>query len=196
MTAAAAPGAPVSSVGSLMHLLRDHRSDFASAQVCTVGTGGVSFVSGDEPGRARGRPTGPQTLRRSTTAAKRGLSAAWPGDTTKDSGRQRRSVYRCVLNIYRLIRDYLHHNACTIRRYAFPPDSFWTAAPDLAARTADLEALAEAVDRQGRYRIGQTCTSGPQTSGAGVHLIRLARLRKQARRRRSRETVEATRARG
>ncbi|MFF0706193.1 tetratricopeptide repeat protein [Streptomyces tendae] len=82
-------------------------------------------------------------------------------------------------DIYHL-SDYLDHYARTIRRYAFPPDSFWTAARDHAACTADLEALAEAADQRGLYRIAADLYERAANAGGTGALTELAWRRGRA----------------
>ncbi|MFE9727942.1 tetratricopeptide repeat protein [Streptomyces sp. NPDC005794] len=82
-------------------------------------------------------------------------------------------------DIYRL-SDYLDHHARTIRCYAFPPDSFWTAARDHAASTADLEALAEAADQRGRYGIAADLYQRAADAGGTGALAELAWRRGRA----------------
>ncbi|NEA19662.1 helix-turn-helix transcriptional regulator [Streptomyces halstedii] len=76
-------------------------------------------------------------------------------------------------DVYRL-SDYLDHHARTIRCNAFPPDSFWTAARDHAASTADLEALAEAADQRGRYGIAADLYQRAADAGGTGALAELA----------------------
>ncbi|MFH8452831.1 tetratricopeptide repeat protein [Streptomyces fungicidicus] len=82
-------------------------------------------------------------------------------------------------DIYRL-SDYLDHHSRVIRRYAFPPDSFWTAARDHAAGTADLEALAEAADHRGRHRIAADLYQRAADAGGTGALLELAWRRGRA----------------
>ncbi|MFC8104216.1 tetratricopeptide repeat protein [Streptomyces sp. NPDC057363] len=82
-------------------------------------------------------------------------------------------------DIYRL-SDYLDYHSRTIRRYAFPPDSFWTAARDHAAGTADLEALAEAADQRGHYRIAADLYQRAADAGGTGALVELAWRRGRA----------------
>ncbi|MFD5065308.1 tetratricopeptide repeat protein [Streptomyces sp. NPDC058394] len=82
-------------------------------------------------------------------------------------------------DIYRL-SDYLDHHARTIRRYAFPPESFWTAARDHAASAADLEALAEAADRRGHYRMAAALYQRAADAGGMGALVELAWRRGRA----------------
>lgn len=81
-------------------------------------------------------------------------------------------------DVYRL-SDYLDHHARTIRSHVFPPDSFWTAAREHAASTADLEALAEAADRRGRYRIAADLYQRAADAGGTGALAELAWRRGQ-----------------
>ncbi|MFB8272999.1 tetratricopeptide repeat protein [Streptomyces sp. NPDC055955] len=81
--------------------------------------------------------------------------------------------------IYRL-SDYLDHHARTIRSRAFPPRSFWTAAGDYAASTADLEALAAAADHRGRYGIAADLYQRAADAGGTDALSELAWRRGQA----------------
>lgn len=78
-----------------------------------------------------------------------------------------------VPGIYRL-SDYLDHHARTIRSDALPPDSFWTAARDHAASTADVEALAEAADHRGRFRIAAELYQRAADAGGTRALAELA----------------------
>jgi hypothetical protein len=76
-------------------------------------------------------------------------------------------------DIYRL-SDYLDHHSRAIRRRAFPPDSFWTAAREHAASTADLEALAEAADHRGHHRIAADLYQRAADAGGTGALLELA----------------------
>ncbi|MFF8505429.1 tetratricopeptide repeat protein [Streptomyces anulatus] len=82
-------------------------------------------------------------------------------------------------DVYRL-SDYLDHHARTIRCHTFPPDSFWTAARDHAVSTTDLEALAEAADRRGRYRIAADLYQRAADAGGTGALAELAWRRGRA----------------
>ncbi|WP_327286613.1 tetratricopeptide repeat protein [Streptomyces sp. NBC_01205] len=82
-------------------------------------------------------------------------------------------------DIYRL-SDYLDHHARTVRCSAFPPDSFWTAARDHAASTPDLEALANAADHRGRYRIAADLYQRAADAGGTGALAELAWRRGRA----------------
>ncbi|WP_369394808.1 tetratricopeptide repeat protein [Streptomyces sp. CG1] len=82
-------------------------------------------------------------------------------------------------DIYHL-SDYLDHHARTIRDDAFPPDSFWTAAREHAASTADLEALAEAADQRGQYRIAADLYQRAADAGGTGALSELAWRRGRA----------------
>lgn len=84
-----------------------------------------------------------------------------------------------VPDIHRL-SDYLDHHARTIRFHTFPPDSFWAAARDHAAGTSDLEALAEAADRRGRYRIAADLYQRAAAAGGTGALAELAWRRGRA----------------
>ncbi|MEU8679437.1 hypothetical protein [Streptomyces sp. NPDC048560] len=84
-----------------------------------------------------------------------------------------------VPDIHRL-SDYLDHHARTIRFHTFPPDSFWAAARDHAAGTSDLEALAEAADRRGRYRIAADLYQRSAAAGGTGALAELAWRRGRA----------------
>ncbi|WP_234436326.1 hypothetical protein [Streptomyces sp. NRRL S-813] len=76
-------------------------------------------------------------------------------------------------DVYRL-SDYLDHHARTIRNESFPPGSFWTAARDHAAGTSDVEALAEAADHRGRYRIAADLYQRAADAGGPGALAELA----------------------
>ncbi|MEU0603764.1 hypothetical protein ABZ484_36910 [Streptomyces sp. NPDC006393] len=82
-------------------------------------------------------------------------------------------------DIYRL-SDYLDHHARTVRGDSFPPDSFWTAARDHAAGTADLEALAEAADHRGHHRIAADLYQRAADAGGPGALAELAWRRGRA----------------
>ncbi|MGD3111541.1 tetratricopeptide repeat protein [Streptomyces sp. YGL11-2] len=76
--------------------------------------------------------------------------------------------------VYRL-SDYLDHHARTTRRCTAPPESFWTAARDHAATTADLTELAEQAHSRGRYRIAADLFRRTADAGDAEGAERLAR---------------------
>ncbi|MFF3139994.1 tetratricopeptide repeat protein [Streptomyces mirabilis] len=82
-------------------------------------------------------------------------------------------------DIYRL-NDYLDQHARTARRYAFPPDSFWTAVRDHAASTVDLTKLAEHARQRGRQHIEADLYRQAASAGDTSALFQLVRLREWA----------------
>ncbi|MFJ9845896.1 hypothetical protein ACIRYZ_36735 [Kitasatospora sp. NPDC101155] len=81
--------------------------------------------------------------------------------------------------VYRL-SDYLDHHARITRRYTFPPESFWTAARDHAATTADLMALADAAGLRQRDRISALLYRRAADAGNARALTKLAQMREGA----------------
>ncbi|MEU3992590.1 hypothetical protein AB0F24_30255 [Streptomyces platensis] len=67
-------------------------------------------------------------------------------------------------DVYRLA-DYLDHYARSLRRYSFPPVSFWLAVEQHAASPADLHGLAESARQRGRFRTAENFFSRAAADG-------------------------------
>jgi hypothetical protein len=82
-------------------------------------------------------------------------------------------------DVHRL-SDFLDHHARAARRYAFPPDSFWTAAQHHPATADDLEALGVAAEDRGRLRIAAALYQRAADAGKSRALAGLAHLHQRA----------------
>lgn len=67
-------------------------------------------------------------------------------------------------DVYRLA-DYLEHYARSLRRYVFPPVSFWLAVEQHSASPADLHALAKSAQERGRFRAAERFFSRAAADG-------------------------------
>ncbi|MGW5820422.1 tetratricopeptide repeat protein [Streptomyces noursei] len=67
-------------------------------------------------------------------------------------------------DVYRLA-DYLDHHARSLRRYVFPPVSFWLAVEQHSASPADLHALAKSAQERGRFRTAENFFSRAAADG-------------------------------